>query len=255
MESALGSCIHAAIYDNIIRHHLLWQTPLAKRLGIALPERKPNTLLGSTGLFHLSQTPKPKKGLPYTPPHVQQLGVMFKVLTRHLPMLSSPPFTPNTHVTGVRKGKRKERHRKRPRQRLRRRDNDISLQRIHLLQSICMNVKNTAIHILHDCKVDREEMLILGLGLNFVPPPHKCNYFFLNEAVNKFTRRIRIKKHFLSQQRYSSPDNTAESNLHLRITRSLTTSQAQAHFDPPITNSPIEHYIKTATAKVLSRTN
>ena len=155
-------------------------------------------------------------------------------------------------MTGVRKGKRKERHRKRPRQRLRRRDNDISLQRIHLLQSICMNVKNTAIHILHDCKVDREEMLILGLGLNFVPPPHKCNYFFLNEAVNKFTRRIRIKKHFLSQQRYSSPDNTAESNLHLRITRSLTTSQAQAHFDPPITNSPIEHYIKTATAKVLS---
>jgi hypothetical protein len=184
---------------------------------------------------------------------MQQLDSMFKVLTQQLCTSTSPSnSTPVTHPTGLRTGEKRCRRRQRLRRRARKRDNDISLQRINLLHSICINVKNTAIHILHDCNVDREEMLILGLGLNFVPPPHKCNHFYLNEAVNKFTQRVRIKKHFLSQQIDSLPDITAESILHQRISRSLSTSQAKARFDPPITNSPLEQYIKTATSKVLT---
>ena len=199
---------------------------------------------------------------------IQQLDLRFKVLSLSPSLLpvssissSSPTVTTISPPSGVRhgeEGEQQEEGRQRGRQRrrgrrIRQRNKDISLQRINLLNSICRNVTNTAIHILHNCSVDQEEMLILSLGLNFVPPPHKCNYFYLTEALQTFTRRIRIKKHFLSQQQDNTlVDHTTESLLHQRISRSFTTSQAEAIFSPPITKSPIENYIQTATSNVLT---
>ena len=45
--------MHSAIFDNILRLRLLWGHPLATKLGIELPARKPNAAIGLSGLYHI----------------------------------------------------------------------------------------------------------------------------------------------------------------------------------------------------------
>ncbi len=50
---------------------------------------------------------------------------------------------------------------------------------------------------MNDCIVSEEERLVLSLGLNFVPPPLTNKNIILKEAVDKFTRAVRIKNTLL----------------------------------------------------------
>ena len=71
---------------------------------------------------------------------------------------------------------------------------------------------------MNDYIVNEEECLVLSLGLNFVPPPLSNKYTILKEAVDKFTRAVRIKKHFASTFVSKSPI-TVEILLHTRVNK------------------------------------
>ena len=104
---------------------------------------------------------------------------------------------------------------------------------------------------MHDCTVSEEERLVLSLGLNFVPPPLTNKNTILKEAVDRFTRAVRIKKHFATTQ-VSQSLITVEILLHTRINKTLSLRDAQAAFAPDITSSPIENYLTQVNTKLLS---
>jgi hypothetical protein len=82
-------------------------------------------------------------------------------------------------------------------------------QRINLLRSVCHGITNIGVHVLHDCVISLEEQLVLSLGLNFIPAPRKRLNITLSEALDKFKRRVRIKKHFAMQPDSTSLDNSS----------------------------------------------
>ena len=61
--------------------------------------------------------------------------------------------------------------------------------------------------------------------------------------MEKFTRQVRIKKHFASLQIDSKHNFSIEQTLHLRINKSLSLEEATLQFDPITTKSPIESYL------------
>jgi hypothetical protein len=127
-------------------------------------------------------------------------------------------------------------------------------QRIQLLRSICTGITNIGVNVLHDCTISLEERLVLSLGLNFIPPPRKNLTIILTEALNKFKRRVRIKKHFAAQPDYTSLDNSVESLLHLRINKTLSLREAEAAFNPDIFKCPIEGYLNTISNNIAAIT-
>ena len=58
MENSLGSCIHAAIYESIIRLQLLWPTTLASKLCIALPISRTPRLNGTRNRTRIRPRPR-----------------------------------------------------------------------------------------------------------------------------------------------------------------------------------------------------
>ena len=119
-------------------------------------------------------------------------------------------------------------------------------RRLALLRSLCHNITNIGVHVLHDCPVNEEEMLVLSLGLNFCPTPRKSKNYLLMEAMDKFSRQVRIKKHFASLLQDNTISNfSIEQILHLRINKSLSLEEAKEQFEPSITRSPIENYLTT----------
>jgi hypothetical protein len=72
---------------------------------------------------------------------------------------------------------------------------------------------------LHDCIISLEEQLVKSVGLNFIPPPINNLSDTLSEALAKFKRRIRIKKHFAMQPNTTSLDGSVEPLLHLRVNK------------------------------------
>ena len=122
---------------------------------------------------------------------------------------------------------------------------DPADHRLVLLRMLCRNLTNIGVHVLHDCLVSEEEMIVLSLGLNFCPPPRKHKSILLFDAVEQFTRQVRIKKHFASLQLDSTPDFSIEQRLHLRINKSLSLDEARLQFEPSVTHSPIESYLNT----------
>ena len=68
--------------------------------------------------------------------------------------------------------------------------------------------------------------------------------------MNKFKRRVRIKKHFAAQPDSTSLDNSVESLLHLRINKTLTLEEAEAAFKPDIMRCPIEGYLNTISNNI-----
>ena len=157
--------------------------------------------------------------------------------------LSPPPLSSNTTPITYPIGRKRRR---------RRAKQTAADTRINLLRNICHGVVNVGVHVLHDCVISMEERLVLSLGLNFVPPPHKRKSILLSESMALFTRRIRIKKHFAIQQDIDIPNNSIETLLHTRINKTLTLQEAEASFSPLVTNSPIESYLTKTTAKVLA---
>ena len=130
-----------------------------------------------------------------------------------------------------------------PRKRRRRHHVAPADRRLVLLRLLCRNVTNIGVHVLHDCRISEEEMIVLSLGLNFCPPPRKPKNFLLSEAVAKFTRQVRIKKHFATLQLDNSTTFSIEQVLHLRINKSLSLDEARQQFEPSTTHSPIETYL------------
>ena len=131
------------------------------------------------------------------------------------------------------------------RKRRRRHNTSPAQSRLTLLRLLCRNITNIGVHVLHDCHVSEEEMIVLTLGLNFCPPPRKSKTLLLTEAVDKFTRQVRIRKHFalLQLDDDSKTSYSIEQLLHLRVNKSLTIDEAKLQFEPSITHSPIESYL------------
>ena len=73
---------------------------------------------------------------------------------------------------------------------------DTARRRLILIRYLNCNLTNLGVHVLQDCRINEEEMIVLSLGLNFCPPPRKSKQFIISDAVEKFTRQVRIKKHF-----------------------------------------------------------
>ena len=65
-------------------------------------------------------------------------------------------------------------------------------------------------HVLHDCRISEEEMIVLSLGLNFCPPPRKPKSILLSDAEANFTRQVRIT-HFAALQLDNSTRDTGSS--------------------------------------------
>ena len=130
-----------------------------------------------------------------------------------------------------------------PRKRRRRHHVAPADRRLALLRLLCRNVTNIGVHVLHDCRISEEEMIVLSLGLNFCPPPRKSKSILLSDAVAKFTRQVRIKKHFATLQLDNSTAFSIEQVLHLRINKSLSLDEARQQFEPNTTHSPIESYL------------
>ena len=63
------------------------------------------------------------------------------------------------------------------------------------------------------------------------------------DAVERFSRQVRIKKHFAALQLDNTPNYSIEQTLHLRINNSLSLEEARLQFEPSITRSPIESYL------------
>ena len=110
-------------------------------------------------------------------------------------------------------------------------------------------------HILNDCIISDVERIILSLGLNFVPSPRKRKFNILQEAMERFTRSVSIKKHFANQLTDNRTALPSEILLHSRISRSLSLTEANRAFEPDITRSPIENYLTTASNTLLSEVN
>ena len=122
---------------------------------------------------------------------------------------------------------------------------------LYLLRKLCCNVTNIGVHVLNDCHVDECEMLVLSLGLNFVPPTRNSKHTLLTEAVTRFTRQVRIKKHFASLQLDSDNNiSSIEHLLHLRVSKSLSLIEAQQRFEPTTIHCPIENYLKQLPNKL-----
>ena len=124
-------------------------------------------------------------------------------LTQVCKIITSPNITTTSNhspvITDIRVGRQK-RNRRHTRQITTNTDNTkTSRQRIELLRSICQGVSNIGVNILHDCVISLEEQLVLSVGLNFIPPPRKRLNNILSEGLDKFKRRVRIKKHFAAQ--------------------------------------------------------
>ena len=165
--------------------------------------------------------------------------------TPHSYPINSSRYAGNKEIGEKRAGKRI--HRRRPpraRKRLVRPPVTFSSPLI-LLRSLCRDITNTGVHILHDCVISEEERLVLSLGLNFVPPPCKSKSLLLHDAITRFSRAVRIKKHFAAQQYQHQTSLTTELLLHMRVNKSLSIEQAKLAFEPDTIHSPIENYLKT----------
>ena len=123
-------------------------------------------------------------------------------------------------------------------------------QRLHLLHSVGQNITNTGINVLHDCIVSKEELAVLRLGLSFVPHNLTNKKRYITEATERFVRQVRIKKYFATELDSQTLNNSTEAKLHLRVNKSLTLLEANRNFNPPISKSPIESYLKTASSKL-----
>jgi hypothetical protein len=63
------------------------------------------------------------------------------------------------------------------------------------------------------------------------------------DAVERFSRQVRIKKDFATLQLDNTPNYSIEQTLHLRINKSLSLEEARLQFEPSVTRSPIESYL------------
>ena len=68
--------------------------------------------------------------------------------------------------------------------------------------------------------------------------------------MDKFKRRVRIKKHFAVQPTDTSLDNSIETLLHLRINKTLTLTEAKTSFNPDIFRCPLENYLNDISNKI-----
>ena len=110
----------------------------------------------------------------------------------------------------------------------RRHNTDTTNQRLLLLRRLCRNVTNNEVHVLNDvCLVSEEELLVLSLGDNFVAKPLNNKQILLSQAVSRFTRQVRIKKHFATLDLNDTLTYSTELLLHLRINKSLSMQEAQ----------------------------
>ena len=163
---------------------------------------------------------------------------------------SNPSSNPSFNIGSKEVEPQEKVHLKKTRRRRNHRSNPSSTT-ISLLHKLCKGITNTGVHVLNNCIVSEEENLILSLGLNFVPPPLTNKSIILKEAVDRFTRAVRIKKHFATTLVSQSPV-TVETLLHTRINKSLSLRDAQAAFAPEITRSPIENYLTSINNTLLS---
>ena len=118
-------------------------------------------------------------------------------------------------------------------------------ERTRCLSSIAKDVVNIGVHVVHDdILLSKDELNVLSLGTNFVPPSRKTKRFILSIAMEKFVRRIRLKKHFATFDMENENTVTPESILHTRVNKTLSLEEAKQQFTPVIfKKSPIEHYI------------
>jgi hypothetical protein len=119
------------------------------------------------------------------------------------------PFIGNTLLRTDKAKEHRVANRTEPRRRRKHRFDKADTS-ISLLRKLCKDITNTGVHVLHNCSLSEEERLVLSLGLNFVPPPKLNKKTVLQEAVDRFSRAVRIKKHFAVLPDCASLDNSVD---------------------------------------------
>ena len=115
---------------------------------------------------------------------------------------------------------------------------------MHCLNLIAKDIVNVGVHVVHkDIVLTKEELCVLSLGTTFVPPSRKHKRNILSDALSKFIRSVRLKKHFADSDYENTNTSTPESILHTRVNKTLTLEEAYKQFNPKITKSPIENYL------------